>query len=117
MTLTFTTLNYSYNLVRLQNTTNASGYNVTVTNPDGTAIESWPVPVGSWTTTPISDRLPKKPDARDHIFVYLPVGFTFKINYQSDKNGTQPWLSKVVSVTSTTLVTINGTAYSQVDIP
>ena len=115
-TLTFTTPNYLYNRVWIQNVSTSSGYNITVTNPDGTAVASWPGPVG-WTTTPISATLPKKPDTRDHVQVYLPVGFTFKVNYQSTKNGTQPWLSKTFIVTTTTTVTINGTVYSQVDIP
>ena len=116
-TLTFTTPNYQYNNVWVQNTSAAAGYNITVTNPDGTAVASWPWPSGSWTTTPISASLPKKPDTRDHIQHYLPVGFTFKVNYQSTKNGVQPWLSKTFIVTTTTTVTISGTVYSQVDIP
>jgi prepilin-type N-terminal cleavage/methylation domain-containing protein len=114
----FTTPNYSYNHVKLQNTSTSSGYNITLTNTDGTAIDSWQAPTsGSWTTTPFSDSLPKKPDVRDHVFVYLPVGFTFKINYQSTKNGLQPWLSKVFTVTDTSLVTISGATYPEVDFP
>jgi hypothetical protein len=115
--VTYLTPNYSYNYVRLQNVSTSSGYNVTVTNTDGTALDSWPYPAGSWTTTPFSDSLPKKPDLRDHVFVYLPVGFTFKINYQSTRNGTEPWLSQVFTVTSTSLVTISGMTYTEVDFP
>ena len=116
-TYTATTPNYAYNYVRLQNVSTSSGYNVTVTNTDGTAVDSWPWPTGSWTTTPITGSLPKKPDTRDHIFAYLPVGFSFKINYQSTKNGVQPWLSKDFIVTSTTQVTVGGVLNTQVDIP
>ena len=116
-TLTFTTPNYQYNHVWIQNASASAGYNITVTDQSGNAVDRWPWPSGSWTTSPISATLPKKPDTRDHVQVYLPVGFTFKVNYQSTKNGVQPWLSKTFIVTTTTTVTISGTVYSQVDIP
>jgi type II secretory pathway pseudopilin PulG len=118
-----TTPNYAYNYVRVQNTQSGNNnYYVTVTNTDGTDIDSWQAPtIGSWTTNPLPSSplttIKAKPDANDHVFLYLPVGFTFKVNYKSTKNGTQPWVSKIFIVTSTSLVTINGTTYTEVDIP
>lgn len=117
-TLTFTVPNYEYNYVTVQNVDKSTGYNVTLTNVDGTAIGSWPYPAGSWTTNPFPAALSKQNGgSKDHRQIYLPVGFTFKVNYQSTENGAQPWRSKLVTVATATTVTVSGTTYSAVDIP
>jgi hypothetical protein len=121
-TTSFQTPNYAYNYLTVQNVDNTTRYNVTLTNIDGTAIDSWPWPAGSWTTNPFPTSpvtlLSKQNNGvKDYRQVYLPVGFTFKINYQATTGSDQSWHSKLVTITTTTLVTINGSTYSTADIP
>jgi hypothetical protein len=95
-----TTLNYQYCTVTVYNSNTTTGASLKVTNPDGTALDTWP-----GITNPTSPYSVAKKKGADW---YLPVGFSFKAWYELD--GTTTWSSKPIpasgNILSTTPITI-----------
>ena len=98
-----TTLNYQYCRVTVDNSNKDIGASLNVTNPDGTAIDTWP----SGETNPTSPTSVAKKKGADW---YLPVGFTFQAWWQLD--GTPTPQSKPIpasgNIISTTPITLMG---------
>ena len=97
-----TTLNYQYCKVTVDNSNTGTGASLKVTNPDGSAIDTWP----SGHTNPMSPTSVAKKKGADW---YLPVGFTFQAWWRLD--GTTTWEPKPIpasgNIISTSPITIS----------
>jgi len=80
-TFSGTTPNYLYNHALVRNDSNQN-CSVTITNLDGTPLDSWPLPGGALQTTMPFTLSKQSGSTKDQKYVYLAVGFTYKLSIQ-----------------------------------